>query len=117
MMLNKFSKEIDNLKNNNQITKYEYYLLKNYEVTDSMLSDKTMGNIENVNENTTYEILNEIKFEMKKDVVEQLNEEINKNKKVELEKNEIQAKYDNIIEEVKKQSKKKVKIKNLLEVI
>lgn len=117
MMLNKFSKEIDNLKNNNQITKYEYYLLKNYEVTDSMLSDKTMGNIENVNENTTYEILNEIKFEMKKDVVEQLNEEINKNKKVELEKNEIQAKYDNIIEEVKKQSKKKVKIKKVFNVL
>lgn len=111
VMINKFSKEVDKLKNDNQITSEDYDLLKNYEVLNSMLSDKVMGNIDNVNEDITYEILNDIKTELRKDLQEKLEEEREKNKKIEEEKNRIEQKSIETIEIIKKEAKKKAKVK------
>lgn len=111
VIINKFSKEIEKLKEDKQITEDDYILLKNREVLDSMLSDKVIGNIENVNEDTTYEILNDIKVELRKELNEQLEKEKRKNKEIEKEKNNIIAKNNIIIEKIKKDANKSAKIK------
>lgn len=113
VMINKFSKEVDKLKNDNQITSEDYALLKDYEVLNSMLSDKVMGNIDNLNEDITYEILNDIKIELRRDLNEQLEEERRKTKKIEREKSKIERKNSETIEIIKKEAKKKAKIKVL----
>ena len=61
VMINKFSKEVEKLKKDNQITEDDSALLKNYEVLNSMLSDRVIGNIDNINKETTCEILNDIR--------------------------------------------------------
>lgn len=113
VMINKFSKEVDKLKNDNQITLEDYALLKDYEVLNSMLSDKVMGNIDNVNEDVTYEILNDIKIELRRDLKEQLENEKQKNKKIEEEKNKIEQKNNEIIKIIKEDAKKKAKINSI----
>lgn len=113
VMINKFTKEVDKLKNDNQITSEDYALLKDYEVLNSMLSDKVMGNIDNLNEDITYEILNDIKIELRRDLNEQLEEERQKNKKIKEEKSRIEQKNSETIEIIKKEAKKKAKIKSI----
>lgn len=111
VIINKFSKEIEKLKNDKQITENDYILLKNREVLDSMLSDKVVGNIDNVNEDTTYEILNDIKTELKKELNEKLDEEKRKNREIEEEKNNIIKKNKETIDAIKKEANKKAIIK------
>lgn len=111
VLMHKFSKEVDKLKADNQITAEDYTLLKNYEVLNSMLSDKVIGNIDNVNEDITYEILNDIKDEIRKDLNQKLEAEKQKTKKVEQEKNDIEQKNKETTKIIKEQAKKKAKFK------
>ncbi len=114
VMINKFSKEVDRLKEYNQITSEDYTLLKDYEVLKSMLSDKVMGNIDNINEDITYEILNDLKIELRRDLEKKLEEEKQKTKKIEEEKNSIQQKNNKTMEIIRKDAKKRAKLKTII---
>ncbi len=113
VMVNKFVKEVDKLKEDNQITSDDYILLKNYEVLNSMLSDKTMGNIDNINEDMTYEMLNDIKAEIKRDLNKKLEEEKRRADEIEENKNEIERKNNETVELIKKEAKNKAKFKKI----
>ena len=59
--LSKFSIELENLKEKQKITNEDYMLMKDYKVVEDMLSDKIMGNSDNIDEKTTFEVIQEIK--------------------------------------------------------
>lgn len=59
--LSKFSTELENLKEKQKITNEDYMLMKDYKVVEDMLSDKIMGNSDNIDEKTTFEVIQEIK--------------------------------------------------------
>ncbi len=117
VMINKFSKEVDKLKESNHITAEDYTLLKGYEVLDSMLSDKTIGNIENINEDITYEILNDIKVELRKDLNEEVKNEKQKVKRIEEEKNKIEQKNEETVNIIRRDARRKAKLKTIAKVI
>lgn len=114
VMINRFSKEVDKLKEDNYITSEDYTLLKNYEVLESMLSDKTIGNIENINEDITYEILKDIKVELRKDLKEEVKNEKQKVKRIEEEKNKIERKNEETVNIIKREARRKAKLKTII---
>lgn len=115
--ISKFTREVENLKDKQKITNEDYMLMKDYNVVEDMLSDKIMGDSDNIDEKTTYEVIQEIKrsitLEYENRVVEQQNESL-KNK---LEKDAVEKKYNDLVNNIKLEAKKEAKVKSIVKVI
>ncbi len=115
--LNKFSIELENLKEKQKITNEDYMLMKDYTVVEDMLSDKIMGNSDNIDERTTYEVIQEIKNNITEDYEKKILKAKEVNEKNEREKNIVEKKYAKLMANVKDEIKKKAKIKSIARVI
>ena len=122
--INKFLKEAENLKEKKQITKGDYILLKDNAVIEDMLSDKIIGNIDNITEDTTMELIEQYKKEIRREPEQELlkkEEEIKqKNKKIEeiTKEKEQQEKRGNSIEDVlRNELKRLARFKAILKII
>ena len=73
--------ELEKLKDKQKITNEEYMLMKDYKVVEDMLSDKIMGNSDNIDEMTTFEVIQDIKNDMSKEYEIRIQEEKEKNLK------------------------------------
>lgn len=117
VMINKFIKEVEKLKSNNQISEEDYNLMKNYEIINSLLSDKVVGNIENINEDTTYEILNSIKESFIQEFKDELKVKELKVKELEKEKNEIENKNRETVKILKNDAHRTARYKALKHIV
>lgn len=115
--INKFSAEVEKLKDKEKITNEDYMLMKDYTVVEDMLSDKIMGNSENIDEETTYEVIQEIKNNITnkyEKIIQEQNDEKLKNKK---EKEKIEDKYNGLVNNVKGQIKREVSKKGIVKIV
>lgn len=114
--MSKFSRELENLKENEKITNEDYMLMKNYSVVEDMLSDKIMGNSDNIDEKTTYEVIQEIKNNITNEYEKLIQEQKNENLKNKNDKETAEKKYNNLLTNIKSQVIKEAKIKSLLKI-
>ncbi len=115
--LSKFSTELENLKEKQKITNEDYMLMKDYKVVEDMLSDKIMGNSDNIDEKTTFEVIQEIKDNITKNYEEEILKEKEANLISKKEKNIAEKKYEKLVANVKEEIKKEAKIKSLVKVV
>jgi len=66
LLLKIFIHTIDKLKSENNISENDYYLLRTSQVAENLLEEKTLGDPDNFNDKLTYEILEEIKKDIRK---------------------------------------------------
>lgn len=114
--LSKFSTELENLKEKQKITNEDYMLMKDYKVVEDMLSDKIMGNSDNIDEKTTFEVIQEIKDNITKNYEAEILKEKEANLISKEEKNIAEKKYEKLVENVKEEIKKEAKIKSIVKV-
>lgn len=114
--LSKFSTELENLKEKQKITNEDYMLMKDYKVLEDMLSDKIMGNSDNIDEKTTFEVIQEIKDNITKNYEAEILKEKEANLISKEEKNIAEKKYEKLVENVKEEIKKEAKIKSIVKV-
>lgn len=115
--INKFSTELEKLKDQQKITNEDYMLMKDYKVVEDMLSDRIMGNSDNIDEKTTFEVIQDIKNDMSKEYETKIQKEKEKNLKNLEEKNAIEKKYSNLLMNIRKEIKKEAKIKSITKII
>nr|WP_320147655.1 hypothetical protein [uncultured Anaeromusa sp.] len=65
ILIKKFINQVDKLKREEKISQKDAIVLRTYDIAYKLLEDKTMGDHEAFFDNTTEEILEEIKFELK----------------------------------------------------
>ena len=119
--LNMFAIELNRLKEKDKITNDDYMLMKEYSLVEDLLSEKIMGNSDNIDEITTYEVVQEVK----KNIIKGYEEKIINEKKlfieIENQKINIEKKYKklrkNITEKLKKEAKIRAIIVSLLKFI
>ena len=114
--LSKFSIELENLKEKQKITNEDYMLMKDYKVVEDMLSDKIMGNSDNIDEKTTFEVIQEIKDNITKNYEAEILKEKEANLISEKEKNIAEKKYERLVANVKDEIKKEAKIKSIVKI-
>lgn len=114
--LSKFSTELENLKEKQKITNEDYMLMKDYKVVEDMLSDKIMGNSDNIDEKTTFEVIQEIKDNITKNYEAEILKEKEANLISKKEKNIAEKKYEKLVANVKEEIKKEAKIKSIVKV-
>ena len=114
--LSKFSIELENLKEKQKITNEDYMLMKDYKVVEDMLSDKIMGNSDNIDEKTTFEVIQEIKDNITKNYEAEILIEKEANLISEKEKNIAEKKYERLVANVKDEIKKEAKIKSIVKI-
>ena len=115
--LNKFSVELENLKEKQIITNEDYMLMKDYKIVEDMLSDKIMGNSDNIDEKTTFEVIQEIKDNITKNYEAQIQKEKEENLISKKEKNIAEEKYENLLSNVKDEIKKDAKIRSIVRIV
>ena len=115
--LNKFSVELENLKEKQIITNEDYMLMKDYKIVEDMLSDKIMGNSDNIDEKTTFEVIQEIKDNITKNYEAQIQKEKEANLISKKEKNIAEEKYENLLSNVKDEIKKDAKIRSIVRIV
>ena len=108
--MSKFSRELENLKEKDKITNEDYMLMKDYTVVEDMLSDKIMGNSDNIDEKTTIEVIQEIKDNITKQYEEKIEKEKEYNLIAENEKRIAEEKYEKLISTIKNEAKNEAKI-------
>lgn len=64
-----FYEKIKQLKDSNELSEKEYILLSSSYITDSILEEKTFGNYHNIDNKLHIQILEEIEFRVKKDLI------------------------------------------------
>lgn len=104
--LNTFYAEIDRLKEDNKITKEDYILTRNYSVVAELLSDEVMGEAESVDEQTVYEVIEEMKQNLTSEYKTQLSEVVYEKEKNDLENKKTKTKYLKTRRKLKNQLKK-----------
>ena len=114
--LSKFSIELENLKEKQKITNEDYMLMKDYKVVEDMLSDKIMGNSDNIDEKTTFEVIQQIKDNITKNYEAEILKEKEANLISEKEKNIAEKKYERLVANVKDEIKKEAKIKSIVKI-
>ncbi len=114
--INKFSVELEKLKDQQRITNEDYMLMKDYKVVEDMLSDRIMGNSDNIDEMTTFEVIQDIKNNMSKEYEEIIQNEKEKNIKSLEEKNTIEEKYSNLLNNIEIEIKKEAKVKSIIKI-
>lgn len=114
--LSKFSMELENLKEKQKITREEYMLMKDYKVVEDMLSDKIMGNSDNIDEKTTFEVIQEMKYNITKDYEAEILKEKEANLISKKEKKAAEEKYKKLVKNLRNEIKKEAKIKSVLKV-
>lgn len=114
--LSKFSRELDNLKENKRISEEDYLLMKQYEIIEDMLSDKIMGDTESIDEKTTFELIQEIKDSMREEYEQKLSIERHQKLQSELDKEKVEKKYADLIKYVDKKEEKKAKLLTILKI-
>ena len=114
--LSKFSIELENLKEKQKITNEDYMLMKDYKVVEDMLSDKIMGNSDNIDEKTTFEVIQEIKDNITKNYEAEILKEKEANLISEKEKNIAEKKYERLVANVKDEINKEAKIKSIVKI-
>ena len=122
--INKFLKNVENLRENNQITLGDYALLKENIIVEDMLSDKIVGNIENITEDMTWELLEDIKQNIKKESEEEIKKKeaeiVIKDKKIqeiENDKRNIEEKNSRIEEKIREDANVKAITKTIISMI
>lgn len=115
--MSKFIKEVDNLKDKQKITNEDYMLLKDYNVVEDMLSDKIMGDSDNIDEKTTYEVIQEIKRNITIEYEKKVEEKENETLKSKLEKDIAEKKYNDLLNNIRIEAKKEAKIKSIIKII
>lgn len=115
--LSKFSVELENLKEKQIITNEDYMLMKDYKIVEDMLSDKIMGNSDNIDEKTTFEVIQEIKDNITKNYEAQIQKEKEENLISKKEKNIAEEKYENLLSNVKDEIKKDAKIRSIVRIV
>ncbi len=115
--LSKFSVELENLKEKQIITNEDYMLMKDYKIVEDMLSDKIMGNSDNIDEKTTFEVIQEIKDNITKNYEAQIQKEKEANLISKKEKNIAEEKYENLLSNVKDEIKKDAKMRSIVRIV
>ena len=115
--LSKFSVELENLKEKQIITNEDYMLMKDYKIVEDMLSDKIMGNSDNIDEKTTFEVIQEIKDNITKNYEAQIQKEKEENLISKKEKNIAEEKYENLLSNVKDEIKKDAKMRSIVRIV
>lgn len=125
--LTKFLREAENLKNKQKITNEEYMLMRDYDVIKDMLSDKIMGNSDNIDEKTTYEVIQEVKGnitseykqlmeEQETKYKQQIEKKENESIKAKEEKDIAERKYNKLLKSVKLEAMNDAKKKSILKI-
>ncbi|MCK5608928.1 hypothetical protein KAR91_44050 [Candidatus Pacearchaeota archaeon] len=73
LLLTAYIKKVNDLEKDGAITNNESLVLRSHQLTMNLLSDKTMGNPDNITDKTPHEILEEIKAIAKKEALEERN--------------------------------------------
>ena len=115
--LSKFSVELENLKEKQIITNEDYMLMKDYKIVEDMLSDKIMGNSDNIDEKTTFEVIQEIKDNITQNYEAQIQKEKEANLISKKEKNIAEEKYENLLSNVKDEIKKDAKMRSIVRIV
>jgi hypothetical protein len=106
VLIKKFVKEVEKLKNEQKVLPEECYLLRCSIVARELLTEKTMGDPENFTENTTLEILEELEGRIKKEEEQKYLKEKEKNEKIKQDFETIKKEKRNIESIIERRAEK-----------
>ncbi len=90
--LSKYTLKLDELRGKNEINEKQYFILKNHADIDELIAQKTLGYSEEITDHTIFEIYDELKSSVTKEIVEEKDREIK----------QIQLKHEEQIKDIEK---------------
>ena len=96
LLLKKFSQQVEKLLSDKQITQEDSVLLRTQNAALDLLSEKTLSDPNCFSENTSQEILEEVKARIQKESDKKFDEEKNKHQKTQNKANELDKQLSNV---------------------